>query len=111
MKIAVIGSRTFDDAKFLSETLDAHNISLLISGGASGADALAEQYAHQKGVKTHIIKPDYKRFGRGATFVRNKEIVLSSEMLIAFWDGKSKGTQYTIEMARTHNVKVQVKYF
>jgi hypothetical protein len=48
MKTAVIGSRRFNDYALLQQTLDTYTISQIISGGAKGADTLAEQYAKEK---------------------------------------------------------------
>ena len=42
------------------------------------------------------ILPDYARYSRGAPLVRNKEIVALADLVIAFWDGKSKGTRFVI---------------
>jgi len=100
MKVAVIGSRGFEDYKLLESTLDNIDITLLVSGGAKGADLLGEKYANEKDIPTAIFKPDWKKYGRGAGFVRNKEIVNAAEIVVAFWDGVSKGTKNSIDLAK-----------
>jgi hypothetical protein len=44
--------------------------------------------------------PDYKRYGRATPIRRNDLIADACEMVIAFWDGGSPGTKYTIDKAR-----------
>ncbi|MDO1451324.1 DUF2493 domain-containing protein [Rhodocytophaga aerolata] len=99
MKTAVIGSRNFTNYEIVEETLDGYDLPLIISGGAKGADTLAEQYAKEKGIPTLIFKPDYEKYGKRAPRLRNKEIIDACQRVIAFWDGKSRGTVYTIKYA------------
>lgn len=66
MKVAIIGSRNFSDYDLLAETLDNLPISLIISGGAKGADSLAECYASSHNIETLIFKADYKLYNRSA---------------------------------------------
>lgn len=106
MKVAVIGSRTFTDKKLLEEELDKLNIELLISGGAQGADTLAENYARERNISVLIFKPDYQRHGKGAPLVRNKEIVNHAEIIVAFWDKKSRGTKFTVDYAKNKQLPV-----
>lgn len=104
MKIAVIGSRTFNDAALLENTLleklDMNAVTELVSGGAQGADSLAEAFAAKYGLAIQVFKPDWKQFGRGAGVIRNKEIIAAADQVIAFWDGKSKGTLSSINLAK-----------
>lgn len=110
-KIAVIGSRDFTDFSLLKDVLDAHGPMQLVSGGAKGADALAELYAKQNGLEVQLFKPDWKMFGRGAGVIRNRQIVESSDYVIAFWDGKSRGTKSSIDYARKQNKMVYIEFY
>jgi hypothetical protein len=102
MKVAVVGSRTFNDYNLLKETLDKlyPKISLIVSGGAKGADSLAERYAQEEGIPTLVFKPEWKKYGKAAGFIRNKDIIMASETVVAFWDGVSKGTQNSMDHAK-----------
>lgn len=111
MKVAVIGSRTFSDYKLVKETLSTINITLLVSGGAIGADSLGEQYAKLNGIPTKIFYPDWKKYGKKAGFIRNSDIINESEMVIAFWDGKSKGTLDSIKKAEELNKNILIIKF
>jgi hypothetical protein len=72
MKVAVIGSRSFQDKKLLEMELSKIDITELISGGAKGADNLAENYAEANDIPVKIFLPDYARFGRGAHATKAK---------------------------------------
>lgn len=112
MNLAVIGSRTYLDNNVLHEKLDElEEIAKIVSGGAKGADSLAREYAKEKGIPFSEYKPDYKQYGRGAPMVRNRQIVDACDLLIAFWDGKSKGTKYTIDYARREGKQVKIVLF
>jgi hypothetical protein len=102
MKVAIIGSRTFNDYELLKRTLNEMNssIELIVSGGAVGADKLGEKYAYEYSIPTLIFIPDWETFGRYAGFLRNKDIVDNCDRVIAFWDGKSKGTDNSISYAK-----------
>jgi predicted Rossmann fold nucleotide-binding protein DprA/Smf involved in DNA uptake len=113
--MAVVGSRSFDDQELLERTLDdqcrAVHIDKIVSGGARGADALAEIWADRCGIQTQIFLPDWDRHGRSAGFIRNRLIVENCDELVAFWDGKSRGTLHSIELARSMNKSVLVVEF
>jgi len=109
MKIAVIGSRTFKDYERLTAVLAGiPEISLVVSGGAQGADALVEQWARENHIPTLIHAPDWARFGRGTGIERNRRIISDCDRCIAFWDGQSKGTRSSIDWCRKLNKPVDV---
>jgi predicted Rossmann fold nucleotide-binding protein DprA/Smf involved in DNA uptake len=109
VNVAVIGSRTFNDYNLVEKTLSGiDDIDCIVSGGAKGADSLGEEYALNNSIKTMIFKPDWKRYGRGAGFVRNKTIIDNADVVVAFWDLKSKGTKNSIELAKKQNKKVVI---
>jgi len=106
MKVGIIGSRTFNDYGLMVESLKGLKITTIISGGAIGADILAEQYAKENDIPTKIFLPDWNKHGKSAGFLRNTDIVNESEMIIAFWDGISNGTKDSIEKAKKLNKQV-----
>lgn len=100
MRIAIVGSRNWEQWFLISdfiETLPPDTV--IISGGAKGADSIAEKWAHEYGLTTEIYLPDWDKYGKSAGFLRNTEIVAHADMVVAFWDGQSKGTLNTIEQA------------
>ena len=106
MKLAIIGSRSISDLNidnYITEFPDT-----IITGGAKGVDTLAESFANSHNIPLEIFKPDYKRHLRGAPIRRNETIARECDALLAFWDGKSRGTKYTFEFARKLGKSVHV---
>ncbi len=106
MKIAIIGSRNLHIENL--EHYLPQNVTEMISGGAKGIDTDAESFAKENGIKTVIFLPDYSRYGRGAPIVRNKQIVDYADEVIAFWDGKSRGTLSVIDYCKRQNKKITI---
>ncbi len=112
MKLAIIGSRDFNNYDFLHDKMDfiagtyKWNIELVISGGAKGADSLGEQWAKKHAILTKIYYPDWDRYGRSAGFIRNYNIIEDANVVVAFWDGKSKGTKHSIDLAKKQGKEI-----
>lgn len=104
--LAIVGSRTFSDYSLLCEEIDklrmTINITRVVSGGARGADFLGEKYAKEKNIPIVILRANWSKYGKRAGVLRNGDIVKMSDRVIAFWDGKSRGTKNTIELAEKH---------
>jgi hypothetical protein len=108
MKIAVVGSRSFDDYSYLHYALLPFKITEIVSGGAKGADSLAETYARTYAIPMKIFYPDWDKYGKSAGFRRNQQIVDYADIVVAFWDGESKGTKHSIDIAVKQNKQVIV---
>ena len=104
MKVAVIGSRSIrllNLSPYLPPTTTA-----IISGGAVGVDRCAARFAREKGIPLTELLPDYAAFSRSAPLVRDREIVHQADLILAFWDGFSRGTAYTVRYAQRRRVPV-----
>ena len=104
--VAIVGSRTclpIDISAHLAFTPDT-----IVSGGAMGADTYAREYARKKGLKLIEFFPDYEKYGRIAPLMRNQLIVDDCDCVLAFWDGKSRETKYTLDYAKTKNKPVTI---
>jgi predicted Rossmann fold nucleotide-binding protein DprA/Smf involved in DNA uptake len=108
MITAIVGSRTFDNYDQMIRVLDAFTITRVVSGGAGGADTLAARWAAECNIPLSTHLPQWDRYGKRAGAVRNRAIVNEAEQVIAFWDGQSKGTKITIDMAREAGKPVTV---
>jgi len=111
MKIAIIGSRKFNDYALLETTLSDYNIDTIISGGAQGADSLARTYAQKNNIELIELLPDYDTHNKIAPFLRNIEIIKQSDYVIAFWDGSSKGTTHSIKVAKKEKKPITIINF
>ena len=123
IKAIVAGNRDFDNGGIFENAMTwllpsdsdyAESIEI-ISGGCTGADALAEIYAKEWDIPLKVFPADWKKYGKCAGPTRNEEMAkyASSDeddggMLIAFWDGKSRGTKNMIDMAFKYGLDVHV---
>ena len=108
--LLICGSRSIKSLN-LDWYLNADDYSEVISGGATGIDTLAEQWAKRNNLEFCAYLPNYKAFGgKYAPIVRNREMVEFSDECVAFWDGKSKGTLMTIKYALSLDRKVTVHF-
>lgn len=106
MKVAVIGSRNLTITNL--EMYLPENVTEIVSGGAKGIDTCAREYARAKGIELKEFLPEYKKYGRGAPLRRNLEIIEYADMVLAFWDGRSKGTNYVIETCKKRKKEIKV---
>lgn len=110
MKTIVAGSRDITSLDLITTAIEAApwKITELVSGAARGVDQLGETYAAAAGIQITKFPADWKKYGRGAGPVRNREMGNYADALIAIWDGKSKGTKSMIDIATANNLKVFV---
>lgn len=114
MKIAVVGSRDFKEIELIKCTMYYYFKELhfgcaekdtFISGGARGVDSLAEKEIDCMNtimnlkINKRIFLPNWDKYGKSAGFIRNKFIVDEADIVLAFWDGSSKGTKHSIDLA------------
>lgn len=119
--LAIVGSRSFTDYTLLKNTLDdlypdKKVITEIVSGGARGADMLAERYAREHGIRMIRLRPQWggtgnKVYNPRAGFERNEQIVKRADHVIAFWDGKSTGTLNSINHAKRLKKRLNVESF
>jgi hypothetical protein len=127
MKIAIVGSRGFEDYDLLKSTMQVHQqqATLIISGGAKGADQLAEQWSKEfLNQLPLVIRPDWEDISHSDAILkyndkgecydaraglrRNEQIAEKADLVIAFWDGQSKGTKQIVLYARQIGKAVEV---
>ncbi len=115
MKYIVAGGREFMDSERLEGVLevflDRFGMHTVISGGARGADTFAIEWAEDYACCVHlnVMLPDYNQYGRyNAPKIRNQQMAQAADGLIAFWDGRSRGTKDMIEKAVRCNLEVHI---
>ncbi len=115
MKVIIAGGRNFNDYgklfQFCNNILFKQTEVEIVSGTANGADKLGEKYANDKRLPIKKFPPNWKMFGRGAGIKRNVEMANYADVLIAFWDSKSKGTKHMIDQAKHNNLEVMISYY
>ena len=114
MRIAVIGSRNFNDYEYfkIEFKIFLEELSIkeykIISVGAKGADAFGAKYAKENNKEIVEFLPDWEKYGKKAGFLRNNTIWNNAEIGIAFWDGKSTGTAHSFEISKKQNKILKV---
>ena len=115
MKIIIAGGRNFNDYNKLRESCDNILVNQkeveIVSGTAVGADTLGERYAQEKGYEVKKFPAQWDLYGKSAGYKRNQQMAEYADGLIAFWDGKSKGTENMIKIAQKHDLKLQVVHY
>ena len=119
MKLAIVGSRILEESdenlsivtEIIKRNLDISKLTEIVSGGARGADSLAEKFAAQEDIPMRVFSADWSRFGKGAGPRRNQEIVDYCDQLIAFFinEANSTGTKDSVRRAKRVG-KVLVTY-
>lgn len=99
MKLIIAGSRNFDSLsvipkieKLIAENPELKKATEIVSGGARGVDAAAEDYAKKKGLKKKIFYPNWAAHGKAAGPIRNAQMAEYADVLILIWDGQSRGS-------------------
>jgi len=112
MRVAIVGSRDLQNKEEYWYDKICGSIPLncteIVSGGAEGVDTLARRYAKEHGLLFKEFLPEYNRYGKSAAFIRNADIVEYAHMVLAFWDGKSRGTADTIMKCYQLNKPVEI---
>jgi hypothetical protein len=116
MRLIIAGGRDFTDYSKCKYVLD-HLLQdipkntgdiIVLCGEAKGADTLGEQYAQQYLDGVEYYPAEWELHGKAAGYIRNKQMAEAATHLVAFWDGKSKGTKHMIDLAEKHNLNIRV---
>jgi hypothetical protein len=116
-RLIVSGGRAVTDVDLVQSGLSEHiaqlasvgnRVTMIIHGMASGVDTIAGNYGRDHNLRIVEFPADWERYGRAAGPIRNKEMIEYGDELLAFWDGKSKGTGGTIKLARRAGIPVSV---
>lgn len=122
LRVIIAGSRDFNDYELLKKSAIEiitkktmlPDLTRIVSGGARGADTLGERFANEMGLEITRFIPNWDGLGKRAGYVRNAEMAKfaveddNDGMLIAFWDGQSRGTKHMIDLAKRYGLEVHV---
>lgn len=92
----------------LESIYDTHFAALWLLGGAEGFDKQVLDLCIERNVNHQIIRPDYKLYVPSkAPLIRNEWMVNRSRLVVACYDGRSRGgTYYTVNYAKRKNIPV-----
>jgi len=111
MKLLVSGSRGWKHKGIIHRLLIQLKPDLVVHGDCKeGADAQADLIAKRLRIPVKAYPACWEILGKKAGIMRNTEMLVmeNPDVVLAFWDGKSRGTKHTIDMARELNLKVMV---
>lgn len=120
MKILICGSRGFEDYKRLETEIlkiikDRKETEVqIIEGGARGADLLGRLFAKRNRYEALTVPAEWDVYGKSAGYRRNEKMLNlmgTQDLVVAFWDGKSKGTQHMIQIAERGRIEVKIIRF
>lgn len=106
MNVAIVGSRGLNIE--IPQECIPKETTLIVSGGAIGIDRKAREFAYKNGIEIMEILPEYKLYGKSAPLIRNDIIIEKSDLVVIFWDGKSRGTNYVMKKCKNLNKKHEV---
>lgn len=114
-RVIIAGSRNFNDFELLEKKMlfflqNKKNV-VVLCGGARGADELGRQFAEKHGFMIEMFPADWKKFGKRAGVVRNREMAQSASGCVVFWNGSSRGSANMIEEAKRAGVPLRVVRF
>jgi hypothetical protein len=109
MKIIIAGSRTISDQQLLDLLIDTcrkeFDTTEVACGKARGVDTCGELWALRHNIPVKYFPAEWEKHGRGAGFIRNRQMAEYADGLIAIWDGMSRGTDHMIQMANCYQIK------
>lgn len=120
--IIIAGSRDFSDYTIVKKSLKNFLISkqttdkpTIICGMARGADILGYRLAKEFKLPLKEFPADWS-IGKSAGYIRNEQMAKYAQehgngVLLAFWDGKSKGTNWMIKLAKKYNLEIHIYNF
>lgn len=108
-RIAVVGSRSYKSLSKVKEFITGVPLnSIIVSGGARGVDSEAIARARSRGLETEIHHPNWAMFGKLAGYRRNLLIIAEADQVVAFWNGKSRGTKHTIDICNKTGIPIRI---
>jgi hypothetical protein len=113
VKLAIIGSRGFDDYEYLQcviqQEFEAKPIELIISNETDGTHKLGERYAVENNIPKRTIYSEWAKYGQNASIMKSIDIVKTSDVILAFWDGQNRETKQSIDQAIRFEKDVIIK--
>ena len=112
MRLLICGSRNFEDFGLLAMKLSAivsqvKTPVVVVSGCSRGADHMGEQWAKARGYEVEQYPADWSQ-GKSAGYRRNQKMINTATHVVAFWDGVSKGTEHTINLAKSAGLPLRI---
>lgn len=103
MRVAIVGSRDYPAPeavrRFVADLAAKYPEAIVVSGAARGVDSIAASAARAHSLEVIEFPADWAGRGKRAGFERNVKIIEAADRVVAFWDGKSRGTRHSVDLA------------
>lgn len=111
MKVIIAGSRHIQGVgmlDFIESVVRASgfDVTEVVCGMAPGIDTYGREWADFKWKPVRKLPADWKKHGKAAGPIRNREMAKYADALILIWDGKSRGSANMLDQARVHGLQV-----
>lgn len=114
MRLIIAGTRTIhpdfgvldQETRSIEAALGKH-ITVVLCGGARGADAAGKRWAEARGIKVEMWNADWERFGMRAGHMRNEQMANHADALLLLWDGESRGSKSMLRYATKKGLRVR----
>lgn len=108
--LAIVGGRGFNDYALMERSLDdiQGRVRKVVSGDSKGADLLGRRWARERDIEYKAFLPDWGNHGKAAGPIRNELIIKEATHVVAFWDGESRGTKSSIDLARKYRRRLRI---
>jgi len=112
-RILVCGSRYWDDEKKIRSELERFPVdTVVITGGANGADRLGDKVAKSLGMKSIVFPANWNKYGRAAGPIRNQQMLNEGQpdLILAFHNNLSSslGTKNMVSLAKNKGVECRI---
>ena len=115
VSVVIGGYRNFENYEIFKNFVDSCLAELdfkemtILSGHCKGVDLMGERYAKEKDLALELYPAEWKKYGKAAGPIRNKQMVEKADIVIAFVCERAKGTKNLIAQAKKLDKKVFVK--
>ena len=86
----------------------------VVCGMCCGAELLGKDWATMQALDIKEMPADWDRYGKRAGYIRNEQMAKCAKngnpygYLVAFWDGRSRGTRNMIEKALVAGLEIHI---
>lgn len=110
LRVAIVGSRRFAEIGRVTEYVNSlPPRTAILTGSAGGVDAAATKAARSKGIPVQVLPASFEEMSdAGRAAIRNQKLIDACDVLVAFWDGASRGTRATVDRALDSGKEVHV---
>jgi hypothetical protein len=84
------------------------DITTVISGTAMGVDVMGERWAQEHNIPIERYPANWKKHGKSAGPIRNKEMSMVADACLVIYDGNSRGSANMIKTAKEKEIGLMI---